>query len=86
VSNACRHARARTIAVRLRRGAGALELMVEDDGVGIDPLAAPGRGLASMRARAAELGAQVDILPLSPGTRVRVVLPARTREPVDGAA
>jgi signal transduction histidine kinase len=77
VSNACRHARARTIAVRVRRTAAGLELSVQDDGVGIDPQAAPGRGLAGMRARAAELGAGIEVGPAAPGTRVRVVLPVR---------
>lgn len=84
VSNACRHARARTIAVRVRRAGAGLELAVEDDGVGIDPQAAPGRGLAGMRARAAEIGAGIEIERAAPGTRVRVVLPVR--DAVQGSA
>jgi two-component system sensor histidine kinase UhpB len=75
VSNACRHARAKHIAIRAARVHGDLVLTVDDDGIGIDPGAPPGRGLASMQARAAALGATLRIEPAAPGTRVCVTLP-----------
>lgn len=75
VSNACRHARARHIAIQAARVDDGLLLAVADDGVGIDPGAPRGRGLASMQARADALGARLRIEATSPGTRVSVLLP-----------
>lgn len=74
VSNACRHAQPRHLQIRARASAGALQLSVRDDGVGIAHSARSGRGLASMRARAAELGAQLDIRAAQPGTEIQVRL------------
>lgn len=76
VRNAHRHAGARRCQVRVDVGAdGATVLTVEDDGTGVDPLAAPGVGLSSMRERAAELGGSFDLVSDERGARVTVVLP-----------
>lgn len=76
VRNAHRHAGARRCIVRLGAGAdGSVVLEVEDDGTGVDPGAAPGVGLSSMRERAAELGGTFDLVSGDGGSRVRVRLP-----------
>lgn len=77
VSNAQRHGRAGRITVRAARADDRLALSVVDDGIGFDPTAAgEGRGLANIRARAADLGgeAHVESAP-GRGTRVVLVLP-----------
>ena len=79
VTNAVKHADPRRIRLRLAFRDAAIELDVEDDGCGFDPLAVSagaGFGLLSMRERAHELGADL-LLESAPGrgTRVRVELP-----------
>jgi len=74
VSNAYRHAHPRQLHIAARSDAGQVQLRVSDDGVGIAQGAPLGRGLSSMRARAAEIGARLEILPTRPGTEVRVTL------------
>jgi signal transduction histidine kinase len=75
LTNVAKHARARWCAVRLRAGE-ALDLSVEDDGVGMPAEAGAGVGLHSMRERAAELGGDCRIEPRpGGGTRVAVRLP-----------
>ena len=81
VTNAGRHARASTVAVRLRCEGRRALLEIEDDGRGfgaVDPLgsAEPGHiGLASMRERAEMLGGDLAIDSGHGGTRVRVDVP-----------
>lgn len=75
VSNACRHARPRRLQIAARNTDGGVQLTVADDGAGIAADAPLGRGLASMRARAREIGAQLAIESTSSGTRVRLDLP-----------
>lgn len=77
VRNAARHAGARHCRVTVDLpGDGGACLRVVDDGTGIEPDAAPGVGLLSIRERAAELGGDVRVVS-SPGsgTRVEMVLP-----------
>jgi two-component system sensor histidine kinase UhpB len=88
LTNAVRHARARTVQVRLRRASGAVTLEVRDDGVGLPPLehlAVDGGehlGMFGMRERARLLGGSFYAVPISPrGTLVQVSIPAR-----DGAS
>lgn len=86
ITNAVRHARARTIRVRLGSfgapgEAPGIEITVDDDGIGIAPAAPAGRGLANMRRRAAALGGYLDVDALEPGTRVRLRLPGRAPGP-----
>ncbi|MCU0223516.1 MAG: PAS domain-containing protein [Acidobacteria bacterium] len=62
--NVDRHARARTVEVRLQGLDGGLQLAVQDDGVGFDPAAVRGRrslGHASMRERIHLAGGELDI-------------------------
>ena len=60
--NAARHARATSIAVRITIDGRRLVIEVEDDGVGFDvDHATAGHGLTTMRQRAANIGATLDI-------------------------
>ena len=75
VANAARHSGARTCVIRVRLNGG-LEVEVVDDGVGVDGTPfQQGVGITSMRERADELGANLDIEQSPSGTRVHTVLP-----------
>ncbi|MEJ7763833.1 MAG: GAF domain-containing sensor histidine kinase, partial [Thermomicrobiales bacterium] len=78
VTNAVKHAAARSISVDLRCDTAALMISVSDDGVGIaPPVDGSGIGLHSIRERATELGGTCAIGagPDGRGTLVRVRLP-----------
>ncbi len=80
ITNATRHARARSCSVRLapEDAAGRLDLILEvsDDGVGLPAERPAGVGLHSMRERAEELGGKFSVGPSSDGgTRVSARLP-----------
>lgn len=82
VSNALRHGRADTITLRLARNDREVSLLVEDNGSGFDPArGGSGHGLGNMRARAATLGAVLNITS-APGRGTRVLatllIPAST--------
>jgi signal transduction histidine kinase len=88
--NACRHARADHILIRLDRSPGGFLVAVEDDGLGFD-LEEVARnngnhfGLSIMRARAARLDGHLSIIthPGS-GTSVQLSWPAEFIPPIDG--
>jgi signal transduction histidine kinase len=78
--NAMRHAPGSSIRVTLRTGASTVTLRVHDEGPGFDPAALPqtrrGIGLATMRERAQEIGARLDIRSREGGgTTVTVSVP-----------
>jgi signal transduction histidine kinase len=79
LTNAARHADAHAIRVGIRVGP-AVEVTVEDDGVGGGPWE-PGVGLGSIRDRAAELGGTCRVGPGPTGGRVEAVLPLEVAEP-----
>ena len=83
LQNAAKHAHATSVRVSLREVGEALELTVEDDGVGYDPLApTTGTGLANLRDRVDSVGGTLTTRSVpGQGTRVEAVLPAR---PEDG--
>jgi two-component system nitrate/nitrite sensor histidine kinase NarX len=74
LNNVLRHAQAGHVWVRLEAGAGqALQVSIEDDGVGLPEIPAEGGhyGLAIMRERAHSLNGEIEIGPRQPaGTRV----------------
>jgi signal transduction histidine kinase len=84
LTNVLRHARAGSATVRVRYGPDALQLEVDDDGVGAAPPAATaggGHGLAVMAERAAAVGGRLQAGPgAARGFRVGAWLP------LDGAA
>lgn len=81
LTNAIRHAQARTILVKLGEGPGCagserLELTVEDDGRGIAADALRGFGLTGMQERVQALGGEFALAPrLGGGTVVQVTIP-----------
>ncbi len=83
VNNAARHSRCSAVAIVLRADRGGLWLEVTDDGEGFDTdESSEGNGLASMRRRAARLGASLDIFSgPGVGTSVSVRMPLREGHP-----
>jgi signal transduction histidine kinase len=78
ISNAIRHARPTVISITLRRNPPNLVLKIRDNGSGIadSPSGGEGFGFANMRARAKNIGAELDIRSSAgSGTSVVVRLP-----------
>jgi two-component system sensor histidine kinase UhpB len=78
LNNIAKHARARSVLLRLVERAGRLQMQVVDDGVGFDATArAEGSGLSGMRERLRLFEGVLEVHS-SPGhgTRVRAVVPA----------
>lgn len=75
LSNAVRHADAARVRIEVTDESGVLELVVADDGHGMDSAAPRGVGLASMRERAEELGGVLQVRTSDRGTTIRVLLP-----------
>ncbi|GAA2972534.1 signal transduction histidine kinase [Microbacterium terrae] len=81
MTNAARHANARSIGTTFERTAAALIVAVADDGDGIGD-AAPGTGRHSMRERAEELGGSLRVTTRrTGGTLVRAELPLQAEGP-----
>ena len=83
LQNVMKHAQAQHVLLGLQEtDDGRVILTVSDDGVGFDPMAAAGSfsyGLHSMRQRAAQIGAQLDIRSrLGDGSSVIVTVPPRS--------
>lgn len=79
LTNAIRHAAAARIEVRLHASPGGAQLVVRDDGVGIDAASAVSdtAGLAGMRERAMLVGGTLDIRGATRGgTEIRAWVPA----------
>lgn len=89
--NVTKHARAQSAQVSMKRNAGKTEILVEDDGLGIDPgvIRAPkdwtkGFGLFSIRERLSFMGGRFFIGPLpGGGTRARMVIYDNPEDPAD---
>lgn len=77
LNNVVRHSGAEVVQIAVMADGEQLRVQVQDDGVGFDPQAAgDGSGLASVRRRADEIGARLDI-DSSPGSGTRARLFAR---------
>ena len=75
LTNVSRHAKAAHCAVQIRT-TDTLDVVIEDDGVGIGTINGHGLGLSSMAERAAELGGICLVEPVTPsGTRIVARLP-----------
>ena len=91
LTNALKHSAARHITITLRFSPDTVELVVEDDGCGIDPAAPMGLGdhfgLLGIRERVDKLGGVLQIAGTpGAGTRVMVTVPAGRRPSVDRIA
>lgn len=77
LSNIARHARARSVLLRLVERAGRLQLQVVDDGIGFDPAQRPaGSGLSGMRERLRLFEGLLEVHSTpGDGTRLRAVVP-----------
>lgn len=76
LDNALRHADAGFIGLSLDTADGWLQLEVQDDGRGFDPVAGYGSGLAAMRERARSVGGELSIHSApGKGTRILARLP-----------
>ena len=76
LTNACRHARASTVALRVTVDGRALRVLVTDDGTGLSSTTRSGAlGLESMRLRAEEVGGMLSLESSPRGTNVAAVLP-----------
>ena len=76
LQNVSRHSGARSATVIVRQADGSLELTVEDDGHGFDPVRTRGLGLLGIEERVKQLGGHVEIQShTGKGTRLFVTLP-----------
>jgi signal transduction histidine kinase len=75
LTNVLKHARATRVEVRLRQAGDRLELEVEDDGCGAAATAESGRGIGNMRARAQQLGGELEVRNRNEGTCVALQIP-----------
>jgi signal transduction histidine kinase len=75
ITNVIRHSQASTASVRLSAEKEKFIVKVSDDGIGLSEPVPVGVGITSMRERAEELGGQLVIMPLKPGTLIRASLP-----------
>lgn len=84
ISNALRHGAATNLTIRLHHDAGAVGLLIQDNGRGFDLERGGdgGHGLANMRARAARVGASLRCTSQAgQGTKIIVTFATRTTKP-----
>ena len=84
LTNVVRHARAARASISLKQGTSAVELCIQDDGIGfaVDKASAASVGLASMQERAKLLGGMVKITSAPHiGTKVIATLPLLVASP-----
>lgn len=76
ITNTLRHAKAKSLKLRLVTDGESLVVEAEDDGVGLPSDIVPGVGITSMRERAESVGGHVELSAgQAGGTAVRAVLP-----------
>jgi signal transduction histidine kinase len=75
LTNAIKHAQARSITITLNVNSNGLVLHVQDDGIGWDGNTKCGRGSSFMKKRAEEVRGAVTVTALEKGTRVSVSIP-----------
>ncbi|MBZ0113898.1 MAG: hypothetical protein K8J08_15655 [Thermoanaerobaculia bacterium] len=82
ITNVHKHAQARNVSVEVVLSESVLEILVDDDGKGIDSGQSVGRGLLNMRQRASNLRSSLTVShrPFG-GTRVALIIPIRQLSP-----
>lgn len=88
-NNALKHAKADNLTIRLWETHDAVHCQIKDDGIGIDPVAAGGRGfgLATIGSQVAQFKGDIDIdSATGRGTNVHVWLPKQEGSSEHGAA
>jgi len=83
LTNIIKHSRARSVRARLRVDPDRLELLVQDDGIGMEKGRRGGRGLLNMRARAEEIGGRLTMT-TGQGTCMTLEIPIPLKYPVPG--
>lgn len=87
ITNALKHADARTVDVTIRQNADAVELDVTDDGCGMPSHTGGGSGLVIVRAVVQnELGGSLSYVAAARGTRARIAIPSGAAGEGGGAA
>jgi two-component system sensor histidine kinase UhpB len=82
LTNAARHGGARHVVIRISAAPDAIQVAVEDDGVGLSTMNSGGLGLKGMRERLAALGGSLNLAGRpGGGTLLSAEIP-RVREPV----
>ncbi len=79
LTNCARHAHAKLVEIRVRHEQNTLDLVIADDGVGIDPGRARGMGLLGIEERVRELHGVFHVGPRQPrGTELHASIPVST--------
>ncbi|MGN6166605.1 MAG: sensor histidine kinase [Solirubrobacteraceae bacterium] len=87
LTNAARHARPESVAVRLSQSNGEVHVSITDDGHGFDPTApTEGFGLVGMQERVSLVGGRFELTSSAGGTTVAVSLPARGDVPASSSS
>jgi signal transduction histidine kinase len=80
LTNAIKHAGARSVNIAVAETGGALQITVTDDGTGFDPEGPrTGFGLTGMRERVTLLGGELEVSSSPAGTRIHAVVPGAPR-------
>ena len=80
LANIVRHSKARHILIRANCVDDRLQLIIEDDGIGISPQTIEGHGMRNMRDRASLLHGQLDVKRLEKGTSVSLNVPWKSEQ------
>jgi signal transduction histidine kinase len=77
ISNALQHSRATELRIEACETDDRIHVRVVDNGVGFDVASSWESGLLTLKNRAEQIGAHLDIQSAADGTRVEVVIPRR---------
>jgi signal transduction histidine kinase len=85
LTNVVKHSQAESVAVTFSADDKGLQLVVQDDGIGLDENKQHGRGLPNMKRRMQEMGGDITIsASRKQGTQVRLAVPLPIRYPITG--
>ena len=85
LTNVVKHSQAGSVAVTFNADDKGLQLIVQDDGIGLDENMQHGRGLPNMKRRMREMGGELTIsTSRKQGTQVMLAMPLPIRYPLSG--